>query len=448
MLRLFYNLALHLALPLLLVRLWRRGRTEAGYRQDVAQRFGRYEARSNASASASASESAKPLIWLHAVSLGETRAAQALIEALTVRYPGHRLLITHMTATGRDAAHRLYAGSSTGVNPEFAWLPYDFPWAVARFYAHFKPALGILMETEVWPNLARAARERGMPLVLANARLSEKSLAGYQRIGTFSREAFAGLIVAAQTDADAARIQSLGVLRIEVTGNLKFDLSRFAAAESSSALRHLFGTGRVFLAASTREGEEELLLNALTRTPLSRDSSRPAGAAADALAQLVTVIVPRHPQRFDAVAALLKQRGVAFIRRSENRALPAGCNVVLGDSLGEMAAYYAACDCAFIGGSLVPLGGQNLIEACAQGTPVLIGPHTFNFSEAAAQAVAAGAAVRVASADDLLQQVYALLTDPAQCARMGAAGRVFCAQHRGATARTLAIIQTVLPPAV
>ena len=438
MARLLYSPLLHLALPWMLLRLWWRGRKEPGYRKDWQQRLGVYAALPQADSRA------QPLIWLHAVSLGETRAAQPLIEALLARYPDHRLLITHMTATGREAAQSLYGGKAL-----LAWLPYDFPWAVARFYAHFQPVLGVLMETEVWPNLARAARAPGIPLVLANARLSGKSLAGYQRAGALAREAFAGLIVAAQTGADAARIKSLGAQRVVVAGNLKFDLNGgVAAAGESAALRHLFGTGQVFLAASTREGEEALLLDALARAPFQTDTGTGTGAAAieNGGAGTVTVIVPRHPQRFDAVAALLKQRGIGFSRRSENIPLPAGCHIVLGDSLGEMPLYYAACDCAFIGGSLVPLGGQNLIEACAQGTPVLIGPHTFNFADAAEQAVAAGAALRVASAAILLEEVQGLLNDPAQRARMGAAGRAFCERHRGATARTMEVIQAALPP--
>ena len=439
MARFLYNLLLHLALPLIVVRLWWRGQREAGYRHAWAQRFGGYAKESRrgrglagGAAAGATGNHAKPLIWLHAVSLGETNAAQPLVAALKQHYPMHRLLVTHMTATGREAAQNLY-----GDQAQLAWLPYDFPWAVARFYAHFEPCLGILMETEVWPNLARAARRRGMPMLLANARLSEKSLAGYQRTGRLSRDAFGSLIAGAQTEADATRLKALGATRLSVTGNLKFDLApvadsaaaaRTRAAQAAAPLRGLFGVGPVFLAASTRDGEEELLLDALARAPIDA----------------VTVIVPRHPQRFEAVAALLKQRGIGFARRSHNAPLPAACRIVIGDSLGEMAAYYAACDCAFVGGSLLPLGGQNLIEACAAGAPVLIGPHTFNFAEAAGQAVAAGAALRVADADGLVREVAALLGDAARRERMGESGRTFCAAHRGATARTMALIDAAL----
>ena len=444
MARFLYNLLLHAALPLIFVRLWWRSRHEAGYQHAWAQRFGQYgkdkkSGLAHAAAGGGAGarrEQATPLIWLHAVSLGESHAAQPLVAALAQHYPTHRLLVTHMTATGREAAQKLYGGKA-----QLAWLPYDFPWAVERFYAHFEPCLGILMETEVWPNLARAARLRGMPMLLANARMSEKSLAGYQRIGHLSREAFGSLIVGAQTEADATRLKALGATRLSVTGNLKFDIVPITgsaaaagakAAPAAAPLRGLFGAGRVFLAASTRDGEEELLLDALARAPIDA----------------VTVIVPRHPQRFEAVAGLLKERGIEFTRRSHNVPLPAGYRVVLGDSLGEMAAYYAACDCAFVGGSLLPLGGQNLIEACAAGTPVLVGLHTFNFAEVAGQAVAAGAALRVADADALMREAAALLGDAARRQRMGEMGRMLCAAHRGATVRTMQLIKSVLPGAL
>ena len=430
MIRALYNLLLHLAMPAVLTRLWWRGRREPGYREDWAQRFGRYAApvgdacaaRQVAGARAAAQPTAaQPLIWLHAVSLGETLAAQPLIAALRERYPAHRLLVTHMTATGREAAQRLYGEVAT-----LAFLPYDLPWAVARFFAQFAPVLGIVMETEVWPNLARAAAARGVPLLLANARMSPKSHAGYLRAGALLRTAFGSFDACAQTAADGARLTELGARSVLVTGNLKFDTAPVSVEqEQVDALRRIVGAGRVFLAASTREGEEALLLDALARHPLGGS---------------VIVVVPRHPQRFDEVAALLARRGIVYVRRSENRPLPAGCQVVLGDSMGEMPAYYALADCAFIGGSLVPLGGQNMIEAAALGVPALFGPHTFNFSEAAQQAVLAGAALRVDDADALCREVASLLSDAARRDAMGAAGRAFCAGHRGATGRTMEVV--------
>ena len=415
MVRTLYNLALHAAAPFVPLRLWWRGRKEPGYRQHVGERFGRYGARP-----------ARPVIWIHAVSLGETRAAQPLVTALQTRFPDHALLVTHMTATGREAATTLYGEFAT-----LAFLPYDLPWAVRRFVAHFRPRLGILMETELWPNLLRECRRAGVPVLLANARLSEKSAHGYRRIGPLARDALADLgAVAAQTEADAARLTALGAHGVAITGNLKFDI---AAAPDLIArgreLRRLFGERPVLLAASTREGEETLILDALARAPLS-------GA--------LTVIVPRHPQRFDEVAALLRDRGLAFVRRSEGRPVPAGHAFALGDSMGEMTAYYAAADVAFIGGSLLPYGAQNLIEACAVGAPVVIGPSTFNFAQAAAEAVAAGAAVQVADADALARDAARLLSDAATRKRMSEAGRRFCDAHRGATGRTMAIVERLL----
>ena len=417
MLRTLYNLALHAAAPFAPLRLWWRGRKEPGYRQHVGERFGRYGA-----------HPARPVIWIHAVSLGETRAAQPLVTALRTRFPDHALLVTHMTATGREAATSLYGEFAT-----LAFLPYDLPWAVRRFVAHFRPRLGILMETELWPNLLRECRRAGVPVLLANARLSEKSAHGYRRVGRLAQEALADLAaVAAQTEADAARLTALGAHGVAITGNLKFDIA--AAPEMVARgreLRRLFGERPVLLAASTREGEEALILDALARSPLS-------GA--------LTVIVPRHPQRFDEVAALLRDRGLAFVRRSEGRPVPAGQAFALGDSMGEMTAYYAAADVAFIGGSLLPYGAQNLIEACAVGAPILIGPSTFNFAQAAAEAIVAGAAVQVADADALVRDAARLLSDGEARRKMGEAGRRFCAAHRGATGRTMAIVERLLRP--
>jgi 3-deoxy-D-manno-octulosonic-acid transferase len=415
MLRALYTLVLHLALPLLPLRLWWRGRKEPGYRRDIAQRFGRYGPRPD-----------RPVIWLHAVSLGETRAAQPLVAALRARYPDHALLVTHMTATGREAAASLYGESAT-----LAFLPYDFPWAVRRFVAHFRPVLGILMETELWPNLLRECRARGVPVLLVNARLSEKSARGYARIASLARATLGDLAaIGAQTEADAARLTGLGAPAVTVTGNLKFDLAPAPAMlERGRELRALFGGRTVFLAASTREGEEALLLDALARAPL-------AGA--------LVVIVPRHPQRFDEVAPLLADRGIAFVRRSEARPVPPACGYVLGDSMGELVAYYAAADIAFVGGSLVPFGAQNLIEACAVGVPVAVGPSTFNFAQAAEEAVKVGAAIQVPDADALVREVTRLAADADARRRMGEAGKRFCAAHRGATGRTMALVERLV----
>ena len=409
--RRIYTTLWWLALPLLPLRLWWRGRREPGYRAHVSERFGRY-ATPFCSTGAGA-------LWIHAVSLGETRAAAPLIERLLREMPEQTIVLTHMTATGREAGRALF-----GDRVMQAWLPYDLPFAVRRFFAHFAPRAGLLVETELWPNVASEAALRGVPLLLVNARLSERSARGYRRVDALARPMFAALAgVAAQSAADAARLSAAGARDVATIGNLKFDVEVTAAdRERAATLRTLFGRERPVLAlASTREGEEPLLLDALARARLP--------------AATLLLIVPRHPQRFDAVAALLTERGIAFTRRSEKRSVPADVRVVLGDSLGEMLAYYATADVAFVAGSLLPLGGQNLIEPIAAGTPTLIGPHTFNFAQAAEAAVAAGAARRVRDADEVFTAAGELLDDAAGRERMRASGETFLAAHRGAVDR-------------
>jgi 3-deoxy-D-manno-octulosonic-acid transferase len=272
-----------------------------------------------------------------------------------------------------------------------------------------------------------------VPLLLANARLSEKSARGYELVAPLSRAALGRLAaVSAQSREDADRLERLGAARVEVTGNLKFDVALSPQLLSLGAeLRQRIGARPVLLAASTREGEEELVLEALSRIPL---------------AGLLLLLVPRHPQRFDEVAALLARRKLGYLRRSEDRVLPPDCRVLLGDSMGEMAAYYAACDLAFIGGSLLPYGGQNLIEACAAGRPLLFGPHMYNFAEASRLAIAAGAAIEVADAGMLADRAAELLGDHAALARMSQAALAFSRAHQGATARNLAICERLLLP--
>jgi 3-deoxy-D-manno-octulosonic-acid transferase len=415
MLRAVYNTLLHIALPLLPLRLWWRGQREPGYRAHIDERFGAYARRPE-----------QPVIWVHAVSVGETRAAQPLVEAIASRFPDHALLLTQMTPTGRETAETLYGQRAT-----IAYLPYDYPWAVRRFLAHFRPRLGILMETEIWPNLLRGAREAGVPVVLANARMSPKSARGYGRIATLTREALADLAaVGAQSEADAVRLRALGAQSVEVTGNLKFDIAPPPdVREKAKALRRLWGERPVFLAASTREGEEELLLGALARHPV-RD--------------VLTIIVPRHPRRFEEVAALLARRGLAFVRRSAGTPVPPDCAFVLGDTMGEMFAYYGSADITWVGGSLQPFGAQNLIEACVMGTPVIIGPSTFNFAQATELAIEAGAAVQVLDASGVIAQLARLVADPAARRRMGEAGTAFAVAHQGATARTMRIVERVI----
>jgi 3-deoxy-D-manno-octulosonic-acid transferase len=409
--RAIYSLLLHLLIPLVLLRLLWRGRRQPGYLRHVPERFGFYPAAPPG-----------PLIWLHAVSVGETRAAEPLVKALQERWPDHRILLTHMTPTGRETGAQVF-----GDRVSRCYLPYDLPFAVGRFLSQFRPRLGLLLETEIWPNLVHACRDRSIPLHLVNARLSERSARGYARFAGFTRTILGELAgVAAQTEADAQRLAALGAGQVRVCGNLKFDRSpRARDLELGQCLRGWFGARPVLLAASTREGEEELVLRAVERA---------------AHPDLLTVIVPRHPQRFAAVASLLSGRGIAFQRRSEERAVDPAARVVLGDSMGELYAFYAACDVAFIGGSLLPLGGQNLLEACAVGKPVLVGPHMFNFEEATRLAVEAGAALQIVGERELGRALAALLEDPERCRQMGEAGMTLMRQHQGAAGRIVALL--------
>jgi 3-deoxy-D-manno-octulosonic-acid transferase len=425
--RLLYSALWWLALPLVLARLWLRGRQEPGYRQHWGERLGFYGRRQRSAAEAG------PVFWVHAVSVGETRAAEPLVDALLAAYPAGRIVLTHMTPTGRATGKALFA--KHGARLVQAYLPYDTGTMVGAFIRHFRPSLCLLMETEVWPNLIATCGRRGVPVALVNARLSARSLRKALRLGGLMRDAARGItLVAAQTEADAERVASLGVARVAVTGSIKFDVQVPAAAlDTGAALRAAIGARPVLLCASTREGEEELILDAWQRL------AAPPG---------LLLLVPRHPQRFDAVAAMVAARGLTLQRRSQlalpGATLDAGVQVLLGDSMGEMFAYYAACDCAFVGGSLLPLGGQNLIEPCALGKPVLIGPHTFNFALVTEDAIAAGGAVLVADADALMAGAARLLNDGAARNAMGQRALGFANQHRGATQRTLALLPPLL----
>ncbi|MFN8894093.1 MAG: 3-deoxy-D-manno-octulosonic acid transferase, partial [Betaproteobacteria bacterium] len=352
LLRAAYALALRLATPAFLARLWWRGRREPGYREHQAERLGFGPAE------------APGRVWIHAVSLGETKAAEPLIAALRARDPALRLLLTHGTATGRAAARALLREGDRA-----CWQPWDTPGAVRRFLARHRPAVGVVMETEVWPVLLHEAARAGVPLLLANARLSERSARKGRRLAALLHPALARFdAVLAQTEADAARLRGSGARAVRVAGNLKFEIAvdgeRLARGAAWKA-----ALGRpVVLAAVTREGEEAALLAAWRAAPRG---------------EALLVVVPRHPQRFDEVAALVAGAGFTLARRSGFAGdAPAGealrAEVWLGDSLGEMPAWYALADVALLGGSFAPLGGQNLIEAAACGCPLLMGPHTFN----------------------------------------------------------------------
>ncbi|MDE2605766.1 MAG: 3-deoxy-D-manno-octulosonic acid transferase [Burkholderiales bacterium] len=413
MIRPLYSLVLIGAQPLLRRKLRRRGKAEPGYLEHVEERFGRYPG---------ATEPGR--LWIHAVSLGETRAAAILLEALRSAQPDLRVLLTHGTATGRAEGRRLLRDGDAQ-----AWLPWDTPAAVRRFLDHFLPSAGVLMETEVWPNLAAACQARGMPLALANARLSPKSLAQARRLSRLSRPAYGALAAAwAQTEDDARRLREAGARVQGVFGNLKFDASPDAQQLREGRDWRSASPRPVVMFASSREGEEAEFLEAIAQ---HRD--------------VQWLLVPRHPQRFDEVAALVLRASRSVSRRSSWDAAPAPADVWLGDSLGEMALYYGLADAALLGGSFARLGGQNLIEAAACGCPVVMGPHTFNFGEAAELALAAGAARRVASMEEGVRVAVELARDAAARQAMAQAGERFAAAHRGAAEKTAAAVLALLP---
>ncbi|MFT3816760.1 MAG: 3-deoxy-D-manno-octulosonic acid transferase [Rubrivivax sp.] len=404
-----YSWLLRLLAPAYFARLWWRGAREPLYRAAWNERLG-----------LGARAEAPGRVWIHAVSLGETRAAKTLIDALRRQVSGVRLLLTHGTATGREAGRALLQPGDAQ-----AWLPYDTPGAVRRFLRRHRPAVGVLMETEIWPNLLLAAREAGVPMVLANARLSEKSMAKGRRLQPLLQPALGGLTrTLAQTEADARRLRLSGVQPVQVSGNLKFDLAPDPALLARGHAWRQSLRRPVLLLASSREGEEAALLQAF-------------GAAAWPGPRPLLLIVPRHPQRFDEVAALAAAAWPRVQRRSAFGEAPdAQADVWIGDSIGEMPLYYALADLGLLGGSFAHFGGQNLIEAAACGCPLLLGPHTFNFAAAAEDAIAAGAAERVADWGAALARAAQLLGSAA-AERDAMAGRAtqFAQAHRGAAER-------------
>lgn len=420
--RFLYGLLWTLALPLVMIKLWRRGKKEPGYRQHIGERLGFYSHPLKAT---------QDIIWVHAVSVGETRAAEPLILALLKQYPHDVVLLTHMTASGRATGKALFQQLGDRVIQSF--LPYDTLWMAKRFLRYFHPKLGILMETEVWPNLIHQCHLLSVPIMLANARLSEKSLRQGRRLGKLMSQAGQELsLVAAQTEADAERLRQFGAQQVVVTGSLKFDVPLpDALLDLGQQWKQFVGQRPILLCASTRDGEEQLLLDALKTLP----------------ADWLVVVVPRHPQRFNDVATLFESAGLKTARRSSwlgNQSLSADTRILIGDSMGEMVAYYGMSDMAFIGGSLLPLGGQNLIEACAVGVPVLLGPHTFNFEESSRDAIRMGAAVRIQDAAQLMHQAMALNADKARLAMMAQSAKRFAQAFQGATHRTMQQIQLLI----
>ena len=376
---------------------------------------------------------ARRTIWIHAVSVGEVRSAAALIEALGERYPQHRLVVTTMTPTGADQVRSLF-----GERVTHCYVPFDFPGAVRRFFDRVHPELALIAETELWPNLFAECARRHVPLMLVNGRVSPESLRGYRIIPRLVRATLeCASLLCAQTRTDAQRLRNLGApdARVRVTGNLKFDVAPPAClAEEGRELRGQWGGERpVWIAASTRRGEERHVLVAFARLRA-------------AFPTLLLVLVPRHPERFGAVARLCRRRGwrVALRTLTRGAALDPGCEVLVGDTMGELQLLYAAADVAFVGGSLVPTGGQNVLEACTAGVPAVFGPHMFHFEEIAALALERGAARQVHDEAQLAAAVALYLEQPELRRAAGRAAQTLVADNRGALARTLEFVTAAL----
>ncbi len=406
-----YSLALWLLTPVYLARLWWRGSAEPAYRKRLGERLGRYKLPPRRGQGG--------VVWVHAVSLGETRAAAPLVQALRAELPQMRLLLTCSTATGVAAGHDLLQP-----NDDQTWFPYDTPSAVRRFFKRYRPAVGVIMETEVWPNVMHVAHEAQVPMVLANARLSAKSQRKGRQLALLMRPAIAAFTrVLAQTARDAQRLRESGAKPVEVCGNTKFDITPPAPLLARGQQWRRALPRPVVLMAVSRDGEDQPLLDAWRALPEPRP---------------LLVIVPRHPQRFGEIAALIERNGFSLQRRSHWTDLPppaaAAADVWLGDTMGEMPLYYAMSDVALLGGSFAPLGGQNLIEAAACGCPLVLGPHTFNFDDAAQLAIEAGAAVRMKDLHHAVRRAVALANDPRRGDWVEAA-LAFAGSHRGATER-------------
>jgi 3-deoxy-D-manno-octulosonic-acid transferase len=428
-------------LPIVLLRLWWRGRKDPGYRQSIAERFG-FGLRIRPGA-----------IWIHAVSVGETRAAQPLIEAYVQQ--GKSILLTCMTPNGRRTGAAIFAEAIAQGRLQQVYLPYDLCWSVERFLKAAKPEMGLFMETEAWPTIVFRAAEIKLPVFLINARLSERSARRVARFGAAGRslfQAFAGIL--AQTELDAGRYRALGVKQCEVVGNLKFDVMLNPALVERGLVwhAHLEKTNRLMVcAASTREGEEVIILEAwqaLLQLHAEESASTPSPSPPPLLC-----IVPRHPERFAEVAELIRASGLTVLQRSEmdldaadlHNRIDLKTAVVLGDSMGEMPLYYCASDLVVMGGSLMPLGGQNLIEACAAGCPVVLGEHTFNFQQASQDAIDCGAAMRVQGngslAEELAGVMRSILQDKGRRQAMREAALRYASNYRGATTRIMAALR-------
>jgi 3-deoxy-D-manno-octulosonic-acid transferase len=419
MLRLFYTALLYLCAPIALAFTAARGLRDPAYRDRLSERLGYTRVRPGAAP-----------IWIHAVSVGEVQAAATLVRALQARDPGRPLLVTTATPTGAQRVRALF-----GESVAHAYFPYDLPDAVRRFLDVTQPALTIVMEREIWPNLFRECARRSIPVLLASARLSDRSAKRHRRLGALFRDALRDVTIAAQSRVDAERFAAIGALpaRIHVTGNIKFDIALPPdVEEAGQALRAAQFAGRpVWIAGSTHAGEEDIVLDAHEKVRAQ-------------LRDALLILVPRHPNRFEQVHAWLKSRAVPFVSRSAGESVTAATSVLLADTLGELVLLYATADVAFVGGSLVPIGGHNLLEPAALSRPVVVGPHNFNAQDIAQMFIESGAAFEVADAGRLATTVLELERDPVRRAEVGARGRALLDSNRGAIERLMQLVEPLL----
>ena len=425
-----YQLFWYLALPLALGRLLWKGRLQKGYREHINERLGMSWPIGGTT----------PRIWVHAVSVGETRAAAPLIDALI--QSGEKILLTHMTPTGRDTGRQLFADHIASGQLVQSYLPYDIHWAVNSFYQYFSIKVGLIMETEVWPSLILSARQKSLPVILINARLSERSARRVSRFSNFAQLIYQSFTkILAQTNLDAKRYNSLGLSNVMVTGNLKFDVTpNLEQIEHALALKKkLTDQVQIVCAASTRDGEEALIIEAWQAFLKTKENPN----------DFCLLIVPRHPQRFDDVFAQLQSSFTKVSRRSNlgdqqfTDVINQG-GVILGDSMGEMSFYYALSDVVIMGGSLLPLGGQNFIEACALGRPIILGEHTFNFQQASTDVIDSRAAIRISDVDELVKAVDLLLTNHQVKEDMSTNALDFANQHKKKKKKIVAVVRETL----
>jgi len=418
--RRLYTLILYMLMPVVVGRLIWRGWRNREYWRRWGERFGRFP-----------SPEMNSPIWIHAVSVGEVRAAQPLVREIKQRWPAIPLLVTTTTPTGSEQVKALF-----GESVLHTYLPYDLPGPVKRFLDGAQPRLALIMETELWPNLFHGCASRKIPIIIANARLSARSLRGYRRVSSLIRETLRSIyLVAAQGEQDAERFRQLGMEadRIRVTGSMKFDQPLPEGLQKHAGeLRRRLGEKRMlWIAASTHQGEEEQILDALRQVRREHPDC-------------LLMLVPRHPERFGRVAELCSRAGFRVVRRSSGRPCDQDVDIFLGDTMGELMLFYAASDVAFVGGSLVPTGGHNMLEPAALGKPVIAGPHLFNFTEIAAAMERAGALCRVADGAELAEVTSRLLSSPEERAGMGEAGRRLVQQNRGALQRVLDLVRPCL----